>query len=137
MLFSSNCRNRERIQALWAEGALVTPEKARDPDEGPAGEVSYAITAGNEEQFFMIDETGDVRVASSPLLPGTYHLTITASDHGSPSLSTSAVLTVTVEATGAVDCNSNSYSKGDSSISMVYITESDMEYPCMCVVHQH
>ena len=99
----------------------MTPEKARDLDEGPAGEVSYAITAGNEEQFFMIDETGDVRVASSPLLPGIYHLTITASDHGTPSLSTSAVLTVTVEATGAVDCSSNLYSKRDSSICMVYI----------------
>lgn len=110
----SNHRDRERIQASWGVGALVTPENARDADEGPAGEVSYAITAGNEEQFFMIDETGDVRVSSSPLLPGIYHLTITVSDHGSPPLSTSAVLTVTVVAEGAVDCSSNTYSKEDT-----------------------
>lgn len=91
----------------------MTPESAIDADRGPAGEVSYSITAGNEEKFFMIDETGDVRVASSPLLPGIYHLTITVSDHGSPSLSTSAVLTVTVVAEGAVDCSSDTYGKED------------------------
>ena len=103
----SACRDKERIQASWSGGALVTPEKATDQDEGPAGKVSYDITAGNEDQFFLIDDEGDVRVASSPLLPGTYHLTITAADHGSPPLSTSAVLTVTVEAVGKVDCTSD------------------------------
>ena len=108
MLFALHgYRDSERIQASWRVGALVTPEKASDQDDGPAGEVSYDITAGNENQFFLIDEEGDVRVASSPLLPGTYQLTITVTDRGSPPLSTCAVLTVTVEAEGQVDCTSD------------------------------
>lgn len=86
---------------------MVTPERAIDQDDGPAGQISYDITLGNENQFFLIDELGDVRVASSPLLPAVYVLTITASDHGTPSLSTSDILTVTVEAVGEVDCQSN------------------------------
>ena len=93
----------------------MTAEVATDQDEGPAGEVAYAITAGNEDQFFLIDETGDVRVASSPLLPGMYSLTITASDHGAPPLATSAVLIITVEAVGGVDCSNSVYSKNAAS----------------------
>ena len=69
--------------------------------------MSYSISKGNQLQFFLIDETGDVRVATSPLLPGVYPLTIMAADHGSPPLSTSDVLTVTVTAVGEVDCASD------------------------------
>ena len=92
-----------------AEGSLVTPEKATDQDQGPAGFISYSISQGNQHQFFLIDEAGDVRVASSPLLPGVYPLTIVATDHGSPPLSVSGVLTVTVTAVGEVDCHSQTY----------------------------
>ena len=101
-----------RIQATWDVDSLLTPVQATDQDEGPGGEVSYTITAGNQDQFFKINESvGDVRVASSPILPGTYTLTITASDHGTPQHSTSDVLTVSVEATGAVDCSLPNYSE--------------------------
>ena len=92
-----------------AEGSLVTAEKATDQDQGPAGLISYSISQGNQHQFFLIDEAGDVRVASSPLLPGVYPLTIVATDHGSPPLSVSGVLTVTVTAVGEVNCHSLTY----------------------------
>ena len=92
-----------------AEGSLVTPEKATDQDLGPAGEISYSISHGNKNQFFLIDEAGDVRVATSPLLPEVYSLTIVAADHGSPPLSVSGVLTVTVTAVGEVDCQTQAY----------------------------
>ena len=97
------------VQASVAEGSLVTPEKATDQDLGPAGEISYSISHGNKNQFFLIDEAGDVRVATSPLLPEVYSLTIVAADHGSPPLSVSGVLTVTVTAVGEVDCQTQAY----------------------------
>ena len=101
------CSESVRIHASWRVGSLVTSEEAEDHDLGPAGQLSYAITSGNEEQFFRIDETGDIFVASSPLLPGQYRLTITVWDHGTPPLSVSGLLTVTVDAVGQVDCVGN------------------------------
>ena len=102
-------RYSEVVQASVAEGSLVTTEKATDQDLGPAGEISYSISHGNKNQFFLIDEAGDVRVATSPLLPKVYSLTIVATDHGSPPLSVSGVLTVTVTAVGEVDCQTQAY----------------------------
>ena len=113
-------RDSQHIQASWSVDSLVVSEKATDQDLGPAGEITYDITHGNENQFFRIDESGDVRVASSPLLPGEYQLTITALDHGTPPFSTSGVLTITVEAVGQVDCG-NSVDYGETTQDWLYI----------------
>ena len=95
------------------EGSNVTDFEATDADGGQDGRVNYTITAGNEDQFFGISGAGfgEVIVRSSPILPHTYNLTITATDHGTPRRSSNATLIVRVIATTVIDCNTDDYGK--------------------------
>ena len=97
------------IEDTTLVGELVAPFTATDQDDGPGGMVSYNISKGNEEQFFSVSMSGDLRVASSPLLPGTYTLTVCAYDHGTPPLSTCSVIKIAVHSTGGVDCSKPEY----------------------------
>ncbi|XP_027901341.1 protocadherin-16-like [Xiphophorus couchianus] len=73
--------------------------KATDPDTGDSGEISYRITAGDPSGNFHIDRKSGVLYTSRPLdrekRPG-YTLTVVAQDKGSPPLSSSTTVEVTV-----------------------------------------
>lgn len=94
------------ISDVEPRGHFVGEFVAQDHDEGADGDITYSITAGNNDGFFefAVPSFGEVTVARSPILPHTYTLTITASDGGSPPFTASALLTVRVVATSDVDC---------------------------------
>jgi len=78
-------------------GTLVGTVLASDPDVGQT--LTYAITGGNTSGAFAIDTTsGRITVANASALSvaASFALTVQATDNGSPSLSASAVVTVTV-----------------------------------------
>ena len=92
-------------------GSNVTDFEATDRDEGQDGRIDYAITAGNQDEFFDISGMGfgEVVVHRIPILPHTYTLTITATDRGTPPRSTNATLIIRVTTSQVVDCSSNDF----------------------------
>ncbi len=101
-----SCSYSLDISDVEPRGHFVADFVAQDHDNGIDGDITYSISAGNDEGFFEIavPSFGEVSVARSPILPHTYTLTITATDGGSPALSADAVLTVRVVATHTIDC---------------------------------
>ncbi len=84
-----------------ANGTAVGTVTATDPDDffRLNGVLFYAITSGNTENVFAINSgTGEITVAGALDYATTpsYSLVVTVSDRGSPSLSDTATLTVTV-----------------------------------------
>uniref|UniRef100_A0AAR5P542 Cadherin domain-containing protein n=2 Tax=Dendroctonus ponderosae TaxID=77166 RepID=A0AAR5P542_DENPD len=81
------------------EAAVFHTVVANDMDSGPNGDVSYSITSGNIRNKFSIDsKTGALTAKSLDRESNArYYLTITAQDHGSPSMQGYCNLTVFVE----------------------------------------
>ncbi|KAJ8404690.1 hypothetical protein AAFF_G00335530 [Aldrovandia affinis] len=80
--------------------------RATDQDAGASGEVGYRITAGDPAGDFRLDRSSGVLSTSRPLdreRKGRYALTVVAQDRGSPALSSTATVEVTV-----LDVNDNS-----------------------------
>lgn len=125
------------ISDVEPRGHFVGDFVAQDHDEGPDGDITYSITAGNDEGFFEIavPAFGEVTVARSPILPHTYTLTITASDGGSPSFTANVSLTVRVVATSDVDCTMSEFSSpsiSSSSSSLIKVSvDSEVTLDCI------
>ena len=102
-------------------GDPVDTVKATDADSGPRGSVTYSITNGNVGNAFTISAAGKVTVSSGldRETTETYTLTIKATDNGSPSLSATTTMNVTV-----TDINDNKPQFGKSSYSFA-ITENN------------
>ena len=83
------------VVAGRAQGTAVVSVTATDVD-GPA--LTYAITAGNTGGAFAIDPvTGAITIAvPGAVTAGTFNLTITVSDGGTPAQSDTAAVTITV-----------------------------------------
>ncbi|KAM5193481.1 protocadherin-23 [Mantella aurantiaca] len=80
-------------------GSLIHHVVAEDPDEGKNGKITFYIMDGNSEQVFLLDETTGWLTLSSTVdreIRETYILTILATDNGTPVLSATQILTVTV-----------------------------------------
>ncbi|ERE89900.1 protocadherin-16-like protein [Cricetulus griseus] len=81
-------------------GSLVHRVSAQDPDSEMNGEVTYSILSGNEDMFFMLDGSSAGLLRTACLLDyevkTQYILTLMAHDGGTPALSSSQTLTVTV-----------------------------------------
>ena len=78
---------------------------ATDGDVGTAGEISYSISAGNEQNRFSIDGvSGELRVINGLDYETTpmYNLTVTATDNGTPPLSSDVLVSIQV-----IDVNDN------------------------------
>uniref|UniRef100_A0A8C0G160 Cadherin domain-containing protein n=1 Tax=Chelonoidis abingdonii TaxID=106734 RepID=A0A8C0G160_CHEAB len=80
-------------------GSLVHHVIAEDPDEARNGQVTYHILSGNENKAFMLDKTTGLLTTAFPLDHESqeyYTLTIMALDDGTPSLSATQMLTVSI-----------------------------------------
>ncbi|KFV53241.1 Protocadherin-23, partial [Tyto alba] len=80
-------------------GFLVHHIIARDPDEGRNGQVTYRILSGNENKAFVLDKITGLLTTAQLLdreIQERYSLTVMALDDGSPALSATQVLTITV-----------------------------------------
>ena len=79
-------------------GTLVTTVEAADLDVGSSGEISFEIITGNIGSVFDITSAGNL-LTLRPLdreQQETYTLTVAARDSGTPSLSSTAAVMVTV-----------------------------------------
>ncbi|KAG7471220.1 hypothetical protein MATL_G00122070 [Megalops atlanticus] len=80
--------------------------RATDQDAGDSGEVEYRIVAGDPDGDFHLDSSSGALSTSRPLdreRKARYALTVVARDHGTPSLSSTTTVEVTV-----LDVNDNS-----------------------------
>ncbi|NXM85159.1 PCD23 protein, partial [Oenanthe oenanthe] len=80
-------------------GFLVHRIIAKDPDEGRNGQVTYHILSGNENKAFLLDKITGLLTTAQFLdreVQEHYSLTVIALDDGSPALSATQVLTITV-----------------------------------------
>ena len=86
-------------------GMIIANVNAMDRDVGTAGEISYSISAGNEQNRFSIDSvSGELRVVNGldhETIP-MYNLTVTASDNGTSPLSSDVLVSIHV-----IDINDN------------------------------
>lgn len=84
------------------DGEVVGTVAAIDPDAGPAGELTFRIITGNENDAFEIDsETGELTVANSSALnfetKTQFTLLIRATDHGNPAITVSNAVQIHVQ----------------------------------------
>ncbi|XP_054451773.1 protocadherin-23 [Pteronotus mesoamericanus] len=80
-------------------GSLVHHITAQDPDEGRNGRVTYSILSGNENMAFMLDQSSGLLTTTCSLdyeIKTQHILTLLALDGGTPALSSSQTLTITV-----------------------------------------
>lgn len=90
------------LQESTSPGTVLTGFSASDADAGSNGKVSFSIKSGNIQEAFNISVNGDSRasvIVATPLDFETiadYVLTIEAKDGGYPSLSTTAMLNITI-----------------------------------------
>ncbi|XP_043913571.1 protocadherin-19 isoform X2 [Protopterus annectens] len=93
-------------------GYLVTLVKADDYDEGENGRISYDISEGDREFFEIDQDNGEIRTTRlfSETSKSTYELIVVAHDHGTNSLSASALILISLspapdaqESTGSVN----------------------------------
>ncbi|XP_050300468.1 cadherin-related tumor suppressor isoform X2 [Anthonomus grandis grandis] len=93
------------ISEITAVNTELIRFKAIDSDLGMNSEVVYSITAGNRKDTFHIDQNTGVLYLHKALdyeELSSYQLNITASDNGSPRLSTTILFSIAVE-----DANDN------------------------------
>ncbi|XP_012885169.1 PREDICTED: protocadherin-23 [Dipodomys ordii] len=82
-----------------AVGSTVHHVRAHDPDQGRNGSVTYSILPGDHGGAFALDAASGLLTTACPLdyeIRTQYILTIMARDGGTPALSSSQIVTVTV-----------------------------------------
>ncbi|XP_004685264.1 PREDICTED: protocadherin-23 [Condylura cristata] len=82
-----------------AVGSLVHRITAEDPDEGRNGRVTFSILSGNEDTAFMLDESSGLLTTAFLLdyeIKSQHILTLLALDGGTPALSSTQTLTISV-----------------------------------------
>ncbi|XP_078344150.1 protocadherin Fat 4-like isoform X4 [Oculina patagonica] len=89
----------DSYQKVISENATVDSEilrvTATDPDSGTNGQVHYSISNGNVNGTFELDNKDGVlklqQRLTRPTVPNLFNLTIYATDHGTPSLTSKPV----------------------------------------------
>lgn len=102
-----------RIRENYAVGRNIHQIKAHDGDTGVGGEVLYKLISGNENGTFVLDsESGEIAVASELDRESveSYIFVVEAEDKGTPSLTGTTTLSITV-----TDVNDNTPTFTDSS----------------------
>ncbi|XP_053556199.1 protocadherin-23 [Bombina bombina] len=103
-VFQQNSHVTSLLEGLVFD-TFVIQVFAADADSGLNGQIDYMIISGNEDKEFVIDSRRGIISTNTILdreIKSSYRLTIQASDRGSPSLSSTSVVTVLV-----VDINDN------------------------------
>uniref|UniRef100_A0A8C2V522 Dachsous cadherin-related 2 n=2 Tax=Chinchilla lanigera TaxID=34839 RepID=A0A8C2V522_CHILA len=80
-------------------GSSVHHIRARDPDEGRNGKITYSIRSGNENVTFTLDESSGLLTTAQPLdyeVKTQHILTLVALDGDVPARSSSQTMTITV-----------------------------------------
>ncbi|XP_028275922.1 protocadherin-16-like [Parambassis ranga] len=101
-----------------SSGVLLGTLQAKDPDEGEDGTVFYSLSGPRAERFTLNTNTGELR-SSSPLSHSEraeYTLTVTATDRGLPSRSTSCSLIIQVLSINRATTTANSLSISFNSV---------------------
>ncbi|KAG8511218.1 Protocadherin Fat 4 [Galemys pyrenaicus] len=72
---------------------------ARDDDQGPNGRLSYLLVGGNEDEAFALSAAGELRVTRSldRETQALFVLMVTATDAGSPALTGTGTVSVSVD----------------------------------------
>ena len=89
------------LNELTMAGEIIANFTCSDNDTGPGGDITYSLTSEND-MFTISSATGEVRVSGSLILPPgcaavmEYRAAVQCEDHGTPSLSDQATLTVRV-----------------------------------------
>ena len=78
-----------RVSPNASPGMFVVQVIAEDPDEGANGEIQYAISGPLSSAFEINSSSGVITIASS-LTETEYSFTVTATDGGSPPMSSSS-----------------------------------------------
>ena len=85
---------------LWTparSGTSVTHVSATDTDSGSGGDVGFSLVGGNGTTTFNVDSTsGDITLSNPYRLHSHYHLQVSASDRGTPLLSSTADVYINV-----------------------------------------
>ena len=104
---------REDVDPLHFVGMV----QATDRDVGSFGEISYAITGGNPDKFFIEASTGRIGVltALDREMDDFYSLTITAVDGGLSASESSRMVDTTLATVSILDANDNSPTPGQFS----------------------
>lgn len=77
-------------------GDLVLRPEAIDLDEGPNGQLTYALHRGDSHTFAVDERSGEVRLRRPPGPPREHTLVLLARDHGTPPLVSYAGVAVKV-----------------------------------------
>ncbi|XP_005472325.1 protocadherin-16 [Oreochromis niloticus] len=79
-------------------GTVIGTVAAKDPDEGENGTIYYSLSGSRAERFSINPTTGELRTASPLRLTerAEYAFTVTAADHGAPTLSSTCQLRIQV-----------------------------------------
>ena len=85
-----------RVSPNASLGMFVVQVLAEDPDEGANGEIQYAISGTLSSAFEINSSSGVITIASS-LTETEYSFTVTATDGGSPPMSSSSSIVVHLE----------------------------------------
>ena len=96
-MFLLNSYQQSVVENLPA-GLSLLDVVAADNDEGPSGELNYQLSSGNDRMAFQILDNGTLTslISLDRELQQVYNLTVTVSDEGVPSFSTSTTVLVTV-----------------------------------------
>lgn len=94
----SRSRYTASVSANISIGSHLITVQATDADIGENSRISYDIkkTSAPSNSNFAISQSGVITTTASLLPASTHDVIVVASDHGSPSLSSSAVVTITV-----------------------------------------
>uniref|UniRef100_A0A8C2CUR5 Protocadherin-16 n=1 Tax=Cyprinus carpio TaxID=7962 RepID=A0A8C2CUR5_CYPCA len=87
-----------QVQEGLPAGSLLGTLHAKDPDEGENGTIFYSLSGSRAERFSLNPNSGELR-SSSPLRraeKAEYSFTVTATDRGAPSQSSSTALLIQV-----------------------------------------
>ncbi|XP_013415882.1 LOW QUALITY PROTEIN: cadherin-related tumor suppressor-like, partial [Lingula anatina] len=88
------------VSVLGQAGSQVMNVRAEDPDAGPNGVVTYTLSGGDTNLFTLQSNTGVLLLKSSiPSSRLKYSVSVTATDSGTPRLSSTSTIDIIIKAT--------------------------------------